>query len=245
MDTEWAVGDISAYNTLSYGPCPLEGPGGNPAQHVGTTYVVHLMSEDIYFSLTLTGWGGQGNVPPISFEYMRTTPGVAPPPPTPTVTLTGPTNLVFAAPASLKLSANASVSSGTVTNVEYFANALSLGSATTSPFKLTSALPLGVGSYSITAVATAAGVSATSAPPFNISVVVPVTNTISSGITNGKFQFAFTTTPGLTYVVETSPNLKIWLPVSTNVPAGNVIHVTNTLSPSGNTFFRVARLPNP
>jgi hypothetical protein len=171
---------------------------------------------------------------------------VAPPPPTPTVNITTPTNnSVFAAPANVSITANASVSAGSVTNVQFLANANSVGSAS-GPFNIT-ANGLGSGSYALTAVATAGGISATSAP-VNISVVTPV-NTAVSGATatatvDNKFTFSFSTTPGLRYEVDISSNLFNWTPVSTNVATGNPSFFTNPVSGDGN-YYRVGRLPNP
>lgn len=243
-DTEWAMGDLSDYNTLSYSPCPLEAHN-SPAGYIGTAFVVHLINEDIYLSLTLSAWGGQGGSGPFNFSYTRSTAPAALP--TPTVSLTGPANgTVLAAPASLKLTASASVSSGTVTNVEFFANGNSLGSVTSAPFNLASA-PLGTNTYAITAVATAAGVSATSSPPVTVTVVSPVTNNLSfaPGITNGKFLFTYSATPGLTYVVQSSSNLSTWVPVITNIPSSSSVPVTNNFKTNVNAYFRVVRLPNP
>jgi len=247
LDTEWAIGSLANYNTLTnYGSCPLE-QGGSPADYIGTDFVVHLIAEDIYFSLHLDGWGngGDGMTGTADFSYTRSTPGVVAT--TPAVSMTAPTNgAVFAAPASLRLNANASVSGGTVTNVQFFANGISLGSVTNAPFNLTSA-PLGTNTYALTAIATAGGISATSTPPVNITVVSPVTTMVSpaSSIANGKFLFSYSATPGLSYVVQSSSNLSTWLPVITNVPNGSQVLVTNNFNVNGSAYFRVARLPNP
>ena len=81
--------------------------------------------------------------------------------PTPAVTITNPVGgATFIAPASVSISASASVSSGTVTNVAFFGKTnnvtTSLGSAHSAPFTVTAA-NLAAGSYSLTAVATARG----------------------------------------------------------------------------------------
>ena len=182
-DTAWAIGSLADYNTLTYGPCPLES-GNRPPNYVGTTFVVHLISEDIYLSLTLTDWGAVGGFGDHTFSYTRAT-AAAGPPPTPTVTITNPTGgAVFAAPANVNIGADASVSGGTVDSVQFFANGVSAGSVLTSPFHLT-ANNLAAGAYALTAVATAAGISATSAV-VNITVVpaptVSITNPASGAV---------------------------------------------------------------
>lgn len=175
-DTKWAVGSLANFSTLTYGACPLES-GERPPNDIGTTYVVHLVNEDIYLSIKLTGWtsGGTG------FNYTRSTPAAAAP--TPTISITNPVGgSVFSAPANLSIGASAAVSSGTVTNVQFFTNGVSAGTVLTAPFTL-SANNLGAGAYALKAVATASGISATSAV-VNITVDAPPTVSITSPANN-------------------------------------------------------------
>jgi len=241
-DTEWAFGSLNDFASLSYKSFDsfrnfdLSGVllGGGPM-------VCHLINEDIYLSVQFTAWPHGGG----PFAYTRSTPNVVAPPPPPTVSITTPTNnAVFAAPANVAISANASVSSGSVTNVQFFAGTTSLGSKQTGPFSIT-ANSLAAGSYALKAVATAAGISATSAP-VNISVVAPVTTSLSaaSATPDNQFVFSFSTTPGLLYEVDISSNLFNWTPLSTNVATGSSSSFTNPISGDGN-YYRVGRLPNP
>jgi len=181
--TAWAIGSLANFNTLTYGPCPLEA-GNHPPGFVGTTFVVHLTNEDIYLSLTLTSWGGAFMSGDRSFSYTRSTPAVTPP--TPTVTITNPpSGAVFPAPANVNIAASATVSSGTVTNVQFFTNGVALGSVLTAPFSLT-ANNLAAGAYALKAVATAAGISATSTV-VNITVVPPPSVSISNPASGAVF----------------------------------------------------------
>jgi hypothetical protein len=165
--------------------------------------------------------------------------------PTPSVSITNPVGgAVFSAPANIKLGATASVSTGTVTNVAFFVGATLLGAVQTNPFKVTSS-SLGAGNYSLTAVATAAGVSATSAV-VSISVVSPVPVLLSSpAISGGKFSFDYTVNAGLTYVVQSSSNLFDWVPLATNVASSNPAFFTNTPGIGSPIFYEVVRLANP
>jgi uncharacterized protein (DUF2141 family) len=182
-DTEWAIGTLDNYNTLTYGPCLLE-VNNHPPGYIGTTFVVHLISDDIYLQLTLTDWEGQSGAPGKTFSYDRTTPFVAPP--TPTVIITSPFGgAVFAAPANVNITANATVSSGTVTNVQFFTNGISFKSDLTAPFSVTVS-NLAAGAYALKAVATAAGISATSAV-VNITVDAPPTVNITNLLNNATF----------------------------------------------------------
>jgi hypothetical protein len=165
--------------------------------------------------------------------------------PTPSVTITNPVaGAIFAAPANVKLGASASVSSGSVTNVAFFGNGTLLGSVQAAPFNVTSSA-LAAGSYSLTAIATAAGISATSTP-VSISVVAPVTVTNSAPqVSNGIFAFSYSANIGLTYVVQDSSDLVNWLSLSTNIAATTTLQATDTFSSGSPRFYRVFRRPNP
>jgi len=78
--------------------------------------VLWLTNLDIYIQVTFTDWPSQGS----TFSYTRSTPAAVAPP-TPSVSITNPAGgAVFAAPANVTISADASVSGGTVTNVSFF-----------------------------------------------------------------------------------------------------------------------------
>lgn len=244
-DTAWAVGTLANYNTLTYGPCPLEA-AHHPPGLVGTTFVVHLVAEDIYLQLTLNAWGGTFETGDRSFTYTRSTPPavvVAP-----TVTVTNPVGgTVFAAPANVTIGADAAVSSGTVTNVQFFNNNVSIGSVTTAPFKLT-ANNLAAGPYALKAAATAGGISTTSAA-VNVSVVNPSTVTISGTAkpSPGSFTFNYASDVGLHYIVQRSTNLLStnWLTLVTNQATANPSSFADPNATANPGFYRVGRLPNP
>jgi len=239
-DTAWAVGTLGNHAFLSYGSWAAAGSGQPVHNLVGQQLVLHLVSDDIYLSVKFTylGGGGAGG-----FAYERSTPSVSLP--SPTVSITNPAGgAVFAAPASVKIGADAAVSSGTVTNVSFFAGATLLGSSQASPFHITTA-GLAAGGYSLTAVATAAGVSTTSSP-VSISVVSPVavSNSVPA-VSAGQFSFDYSANVGLTYIVQKSSDLATWIPVVTNVASINPVHFTETAVTSGARYYRVVRQPNP
>jgi len=248
VNTQWATNfgafpvTLANTNVLQYDTFDnvVGQPGNTPENSVGGTFFVHIISDDIYLELTLTAWGMSDGG---SFSYTRTTPAVVSP--TPTVSLTNPVaSSVFAAPAALKLKATASVSSGVVSNVQFFANATPLGSVTGAPFNLTSGA-LSAGTYSLTAVATAAGISATSTP-VNVSVVNPVNTSLSAAhISAGQFQFTYNVNTGLTYFVQSSSNLLNWVSLSTNTPSSTPVLFSAPLKTNRAVFYNVGRLPNP
>jgi hypothetical protein len=239
-DTKWAIGTLANYNTLTYGPCPLE-QGNHPPGYVGTTFVVHLTNEDIYLQLTLTNWGGAGGVGDKTFGYIRSTA----PSPAPTISITNPAaGAVFAAPANVSIAANATVSSGTVTNVQFFTNNVSLGSVQTPPFNLT-ANNLAAGAYALKVVATASGISATSAM-VNVTVVNPVAVNLSgANLNGGQFSFSYTADTGLSYVIQSSSNLVDWVSLTTNIASGSSMPFADPFGSTAVKFYRVGRLPNP
>jgi hypothetical protein len=77
-DTEWSYGALSNYSTLTYTTW-AEMSTNNPPSMVGREAVVHLISDDIYVSITFTFWGSSGGG---GFAYDRSTPAVVAVPPT-------------------------------------------------------------------------------------------------------------------------------------------------------------------
>jgi hypothetical protein len=236
-DTEWAFGTIDNYLALDYQTFDSYRDGDLSGLLVGNPMVVHLINEDIYLSLTFSAWPQHGGF----FAYTRSTPVAL----AATVTITNPANgAVFAAPANVAIGATATVTGGSVTNVSFFANSNTLGAVQTAPFGITAG-NLGAGTYALTAIATAAGASTTSAV-VNISVVLPVASSLTSrGFTNGLFAFDYVVNPGLRYVVQWSSNLVNWVSLTTNAAGSSPAHFTDNYAASGGRYYRVGRLPNP
>ena len=140
----------------------------------------------------------------------------------PLVSITSPTaGSIFAAPASFTISASATVSNGTVTNVQFFANSNSVGSAQAPPFTVT-ASNLAAGAYSLAAVATAAGCSATFCRRWHHSDVACFRFPIRSG--SGQWPVLdYNAATGSSYIVQSSTDLMNWIPVSTNVASGATV----------------------
>jgi len=163
----------------------------------------------------------------------------------PSVTLTNPVDgAVFAAPAHVKLSASATVSFGSVTNVTFLLNNSPFGTVTSPPFTFTTG-GAPAGSYAIRAVAKSFGLSATSAV-VNVTVVNAVSNVLSSPVvSNGQFSFSYTANPGLTYVVQSTPDVLSWSLGITNVAASNPVTYSESVGANSFRFYRVLRLPNP
>jgi hypothetical protein len=239
-DTEWADGTTDNYASLSYTNWNywVKNIHSGPPSTIGVSAVVHLISDNIYVNITFTSWGGNGG----GFSYVRSTPAAVNPPPT--ISITNPiSGTVFAAPANVTIRASASVSSGTVTNVQFFTNNVSLKNVTTAPFTVV-ANNLAAGAYALKAVATAAGISATSAP-VNVSVVTPSPVNLSAAVlSGGRISFQYSDNAGLSYLVQGSSNLLSWVPLATNTPTtGSQTFSSPASSPAQ--YYRIKLLPNP
>jgi len=175
QNTAWSDGALSNYSSLSYVDWDTWArlQHGGPPNTIDVSAVVHLVSEDIYLSVTFTGWGGFGG----GFSWTRSTPQVGP-----IVAIDSPTNgASFTAPANVTITASANDSKGSVTNVSFIDGATFLGQTDSTPYTLTATFT--AGSHALTAVATdSSGLSATSSV-VNISVGV-ANPTLSVTITN-------------------------------------------------------------
>jgi plastocyanin len=164
----------------------------------------------------------------------------------PTVSITNPTNgAVFAAPATATIQATASDTDGTVTNVRFFENGVSIGSIQKAPYSLVVS-NMTSGNYALSAIATDNGGLSRTSSVVTVSVVTPTPLTLSAAnVMNGQFQFVYTADPGLRYVVRNSSNLLGWSSVQTNTPASNNVVYSEKFDIKGLRFYRVERLPNP
>jgi glucose/arabinose dehydrogenase len=152
-DTEWAVGDLTNYQNLTYSDWTTAGGGRPVLNYPGEQLVCHLISDDIYLSVKFTSLGGHGAG---GFTYIRSTASTVNNPPS--VTITNPpsgSSFVIIPPATtaaVTIAASASSSDASVTNVQFFDGAVSLGNVAVSPFQIIA--NLAAGSHTLTAVAT-------------------------------------------------------------------------------------------
>src|SRR5829696_3333030 len=106
--------------------------------------------------------------------------------PPPTVTLTSPfNNAQFIAGSTIRLSANAADSDGTISKVEFYQDAVKLATDTTSPYSF-DWTNVTAGNYVLTAVATDNQSQATTSTAINVAVLAQVRQYVGwSSITNG------------------------------------------------------------
>ncbi|MFO1477045.1 MAG: Ig-like domain-containing protein [Verrucomicrobiota bacterium] len=134
----------------------------------------------------------------------------------PIVSLSSPTNGAgYLAPANFTLTAIASDPGGSVTNVEFFSGAVSMGSVPVPPYNLpVTGLP--AGNYSFAAVASDNLGAKTASATAAVSVF---TNTVLSAPVwvNGHLQLTLQAIPGQTYSLDSSSNLLDWVLVNSGI----------------------------
>jgi hypothetical protein len=164
----------------------------------------------------------------------------------PTVAITNPPDgSVFSAPATINLSATASDTDGSVTNVQFFQGTISLGNVATSPYML-SVQDLGAGDYAFSGVATDNnGSKATNLVTVHVVTAVPIVLSAFQQLSPARIQFSYSANVGLRYVAQRSADLATWTALGTNTAkTGSEIFLDQNAS--GNPgFYRVGRLPNP
>ena len=130
----------------------------------------------------------------------------------PVVSITSPVNnATFTAPVSVTINANATVSSGTITKVEFFNGAIKLGEDLTSPYSY-SWTGVAAGTYALTAKATSNTNATTTSSVVNITVnaaaVVPVVS-ITSPANNATFTAPASVTINATATVSSGTISKV------------------------------------
>ena len=177
-DTEWADGTTANYASLSYTDWNTWAKNlhGGPPSTVGVDAVVHLISDDIYLDIKFTSWSVGS-----AYSYQRSSPLEANIPPS--VTITNPADgsvfpaVVPATTAVVTIAASATDSDGTVTNVQFFDSAVSLGNIAVSPYLIS--VNLAIGSHTLTAVATDNLGAATVSSAVTVTVVSNLAPTAS------------------------------------------------------------------
>ena len=164
----------------------------------------------------------------------------------PVVTITNPPDgITLSSPASLILAATASAKGATVTNVQFFQGAASLGSVATSPYSVPVS-GLGVGDYAFSAVAADSnGLRGTNSITVHVVAPVPIVLSAPQLLSPTDFRFDYSANTGLRYVIQQSSDLNAWVPIKTNMAVGGLetFDDTNVLMNPG--FYRVGLLPNP
>jgi hypothetical protein len=162
----------------------------------------------------------------------------------PTAILLTPTNgQVFIAPANITLTASASDSDGSVTNVEFYNATTRLGSDATSPYTF-AWNNVAAGNYTLTVKATDNHGAVVTSTPVNISVgsTPPEAVTLVNPVWNGSaFMFSFASQVGRDYEVQAMDVLgtAAWQRLTNLVGNGATMTVTNGNSGATQRTFRI------
>ncbi len=164
----------------------------------------------------------------------------------PTISITNPPNgATFSAPASFTLAATAADSDGSVTNVQFFQGATSLGNDTSIPYSV-SVNSLAAADYTFSAVATDnGGLSATNSITIHVVTPAPIVISAPVFLSPSDFQFNYTANMGLSYIVQQSTDLINWTTINTNLAAGSSVLFDDSSATGNPGFYRVGLLPNP
>jgi plastocyanin len=167
----------------------------------------------------------------------------------PRVGITVPANNVtFSAPWTGTLQATNSDPDGTVARVQFLAGTNSLGTVTnpaaTATLRVTN---IAAGTYTLTAKATDNLGAVTTSAGVTIHVVTPAPIVMGSPqrLLPSTFQFNYTTTTNLKYVIERSVDLSNFTPLATNTATGNTATFSDTGAAGTRDYYRVKLQPNP
>ena len=164
----------------------------------------------------------------------------------PTISITSPTNnSIFAAPANFTLTATASATGATVTQVQFFQGTASLGSVASSPYQV-NITNLGTGNYTFSAIVTDSNsAKGTNSASIQVSAATPLVLSGAQFISPASFQFSYATDTGIRYTVDRTLDFSAWLALQTNTASGPSATFTDTNVSTNRSFYRVRRLANP
>jgi plastocyanin len=166
----------------------------------------------------------------------------------PVASILSPVNgTVFSAPWTGTIAVSSSDSDGTVSRLQLFSGTTLLssisGPSSNSTLNVTN---LAAGNYTLSVMATDNG-GATS-PPAVINVVVVSPAPVSASLfqaTPGAFSFSYTSTPGLSYVIQRGTDLFGWSALATNKASASSTTFTDSAAGNPFNFYRVTLAPNP
>jgi plastocyanin len=167
----------------------------------------------------------------------------------PTVNITSPASgAVFAAPWTGTIMAAVADSDGTVSKIDfYLANSLlsSVNNPGPNPSGSVSNLP--AGSYSLKAVATdnLGGTNTSAVVSVNVLEPAPITLSNAERISPTAFQFNYSATPGLSYVVKRTSDFLQWTALATNIATNSSSSFLDTNADGPLNLYSVSLLPNP
>lgn len=230
----WAAANINMHSST--------GPGSTPLWDSG------IHGNGFTFSFTYTTAGSYAYHCNVHATQLGNVTVQAPNQP-PRVGLTVPANnTTFSAPWTGTLQATNSDPDGTVVRVQFFASTNSLGTVTNPPATATLRVTnIAAGTYTLTAKATDNLGAVTTSAVVTVHVVTPAPIVLSSPqrLSPSTFQFNYTTTTNLKYVVERSADLQAFTSLATNTASGSSASFSDTTATGAQEYYRVKLQPNP
>jgi len=166
----------------------------------------------------------------------------------PIVSISSPSNnATFAALWTGSVSATNSDSDGTIKSVEFRAGTTVLGILSNPPTIATLTVSnLVAGNYSLTAVATDNLNASKTSAVVALNILAPAPIVLSAPKrSNNTFQFFYSATPGLSYIVQRSGALPIFTPLVTNTAATNNVTFIDNNAAGPMNAYSVRLAPNP
>jgi hypothetical protein len=129
--------------------------------------------------------------------------------------------------------------------VQFFQGPVALGNVAASPYSV-SVRNLAAGTYTFSAVANDNGGSrATNSITLRVVAPAPISLTASRQLSAASFQFSYSASIGLRYVVQRSADLTHWTNLNTNTAAASSIVFVDQNANGNQWFYRVGLLRNP
>ena len=120
-----------------------------------------------------------------------------------------------------------------------------LGNAISSPYSV-SVHNLAAGTYTFAAVAMDnLGSRGTNEVTLSVVAPAPIRFSAAQRLSATQFQFSYSATIGLSYVVQRSLDLSHWAALSTNAATASVVVFTDPNASGNRWFYRVGLSPNP
>lgn len=167
----------------------------------------------------------------------------------PTVSITAPANnTTFAAPWTGAIQATASDSDDTVSRVAFYDGTSLLGTVANPPTNLSFGVTnMPAGDHNLKAVATDSRGATNTSTVVTIHVLTPGPITLSSParLSSTTFQFSYTATPGLSYIIRRSAELPLFSSIATNTPSSSPVQFIDNNAAGALSFYSITLAPNP
>ncbi|MGD0744819.1 MAG: beta-galactosidase GalA [Verrucomicrobiota bacterium] len=212
-------------------------PDGNAWAQIGSAVTIS-MSNNVYAGLAVCSHNNSALntsvLDNVSASFLTNGP--------PVISWVVPTNnSAFIQPKTITLTAWARDPDGVVTNVAFFGGETLLGTVTNGAGSLYNLIWSNAAPASYTLSARAMDNSGfTNIFPAAIAITVKPLTLLASGFqSNGQFTLSCEGQTGQSYILETSTNLAVWVPLQTNAPVNGLVEFIDSGATDTARFYRV------